>query len=600
MPISDLPGYYPTIKEGGLGVMPPSLAGLFCIVGTAEKGTTDVKFVDSIDDVLDEYGLGTLTEHAYDAFCAGARQIGVVRANATPVTTDITTPEHKIYGTPVIESNPAGGKATVNTDYASPHTQVGYNRRYIIKIVKGGSFDTATYKVSYNNGLTWSAETAFPITDSGSPRKSKIEMDNGTYIEFTEYSTAIESFCAGDEYRWWCYEPRSSEIQMEAACQKAADWKDPISGMGFEYVYVANLSSQIWGTRDQTNITSLWTSLITIAENLWTDEQRPIFFICNAPPMLPMTHDDSLEELDTWLDLLVACAGAKFSNRLCVNAGQMALTSARGGLQVRMAGGSAAGLASVAALHHSIGWVRYMKIPNSLAIYPSKPHFNVTTEPLGTETDGFLANAPVVPWSVTLTETVTHVDGGDGILYNNSSGAVTGWIEYSTGHYHLNATPTSTTGAYEYITKAEMDPSNVARLNDARFLSLRHFIGYGIRFTDDWMRAEATSDYFCIRNRRIMDEAVRMVGVANMPYVNSPGITEKDMGAYKADLSRPLEAMKITEEDTDKPIMDYVLILRPDANIWSNGIMHCKVEIIPTPTKKKLEATFQLRTKVEE
>ena len=97
-----------------------------------------------------------------------------------------------------------------------------------------------------------------------------------------------------------------------------------------------------------------------------------------------------------------------------------------------------------------------------------------------------------------------------------------------------------------------------------------------------------------------MDECVRMVGVANMPYVNSPGITEKDLSAYKADLSRPLEAMKITEEDTDKPIMDYVLILRPDANIWSNGIMHCKVEIVPTPTKKKLEATFQLRTKVEQ
>lgn len=599
MPISDLPGYYPTIKEGGLGVMPPSLAGLFCIVGTAEQGTTDVKFVDSIDDVLDEYGLGTLTEHAYDAFCAGARQIGVVRALASTVSPDITTPEHKIYGKPT-GTGGGGGKATVGTGYVSPHTQVGYNRRYIIKIVKGGSFDTATYKVSYNNGLTWSAETAFPITDSGSPRKSKIEMDNGTYIEFTEYSTAIESFVAGDEYRWWCYEPRSSLVQIEDACKKATAWKDPISGQGFEYIYVANLSSQIWGTRDQTTITNFWTSLITIAENLWTDEQRPIFFICNAPPMLPMKDADALEELDTWLDLLVACAGAKFSNRLCVNAGQMALTSARGGLQIRMAGGSAAGLVSVAALHHSIGWVRYMKIPNSLAIYPYKSIFDAT-DSIGTTQDGFLAKKPVVPWSVTITDTPTvHVDGGDGKLYNNSTGAETGWIEYSTGHYHFNAQPTSASAAYEYVTGDEMDASNTARLNDARFLSLRFFIGYGIRFTDDWMRAGATSDYFCIRNRRIVDEAVRQVGIANMPYVNSPGISEKDMGAYKADLSRPLEVMKVTEEDTDKPIMDYVLTLTPDANIWSNGIMHCKVEIVPTPTKKKLVATFQLTTGIKE
>jgi len=284
-----------------------------------------------------------------------------------------------------------------------------------------------------------------------------------------------------------------------------------------------------------------------------------------------------------------------------VNAAQASLTDTRGALQLRMAGGSAAGLVSKADLHHSIGWVRYMSIANSLAIYPSKPIFDVTAESIGTTQDGFLANAPVVPWSITITDgAVIHVDGGNGNLYDSSTGTATGTIEYATGHYHFLTAPSAASADYSYITNAEMGPSNVARLNDARYLSFRHFIGYGIRFADDWTRASPTSDYFCIRNRRIMDEAVRMVGVANMPYVNSPGISEKDMGAYKADLSRPLEAMKITEEDTDKPIMNYVLTLRPDANIWSNGIMHCKVEIVPTPTKKKLVATFQLTTGVKE
>ena len=68
MPIKDLPGYYPEIKDGGLGVLPPSLAGLFCLVGASEQGTTDVKFTGDIGDILDEYGYGILTEHAYDAF----------------------------------------------------------------------------------------------------------------------------------------------------------------------------------------------------------------------------------------------------------------------------------------------------------------------------------------------------------------------------------------------------------------------------------------------------------------------------------------------------------------------------------------------------
>ncbi|TKJ41319.1 hypothetical protein CEE36_08365 [candidate division TA06 bacterium B3_TA06] len=602
MPIKDLPGYYPTIKEGGLGVLPPSLAGLFCLIGTSEQGTTDTKFTGDAGDVLDEYGYGTLTEHAYDAFCAGASQIGIVRATAAKVETDITVPEHKIYGKPTGEGG-GGGKAVVATGYASPHTQVGYNRRYRLRIVKGGSLTTATYQVSANNGLTWSAEKAFAITTAEPTKKSMIEMDNGTYIEFTEDTIPADSFVAGDEYRWWCYEPRATENEIITACEKAAAWKDPTSGMGFEYVYVSNLSAQIWNTRDQTNITSFWTALITIAENLWTDEQRPIFFICNAPSMLPLKDADALEEVDDWIDLLVACAGAKNSARLVVNAAQASLTDVRGSLQLRMAGGSAAGLVSKADLHHSIGWVRYMSIANSLAIYPSKPIFAITGEDSILQ-DGFLAKAPVVPWSVKITTTdepvVIHVDGGDGVLYDQATGTATGTIEYATGHYYFLVAPTVPTADYEYITNAEMGPSNVARLNDARYLSFRHFIGYGIRFTDDWTRASPTSDYYCIRNRRIMDESVRMVGVANMPYVNSPGITEKDMAAYKADLSRPLEAMKITEEDTDKPIMDYVLTLRPDANIWSNGIMHCKVEIVPTPTKKKLEATFQLRTKVEQ
>jgi len=36
MPLKDLPGYYPEILEGGLGVMPPSLAGLFGVVGVSQ------------------------------------------------------------------------------------------------------------------------------------------------------------------------------------------------------------------------------------------------------------------------------------------------------------------------------------------------------------------------------------------------------------------------------------------------------------------------------------------------------------------------------------------------------------------------------------
>ncbi len=609
MPIKDLPGYYPTIKDGGLGVLPPSLAGLFCLIGTSEKGDTKVQFAGDMDDVFDEYGLGILSEHAYDNFASGASQIGLVRATATKVTTDITTPAHKVYGDPT-----GGGEATVATGYVSPHTLVGGNRRYRLRIVKGGSFDTASFQVSLNNGLTWEAERSFDITTAGPPRKSKIEMENGTYIEFTEAGTPANSFVAGDEYWWWCYEPRASLDEIIAACQRAIAWKDPNTGQGFEYIYVANLPASVWGTRNSTNIQAFHAALITLADMLWNDEQRPIFFLTNSAPMLPMKDADSLEEISDWIDLLVECSGAQRSERLIVNAGYASLLDGRGNLRVRSAGGSAAGLVANAELHHSIGWVRYMRIPNSVAVYPYKPPFFVNDENLGTGDGskkiftGFLAEAPVLPWSVVITSNDTtpevFVDGGDEILYDSTTGAVSGWIRYATGEYSVTfvtapAASKIVSADYEYETSAEMNKSNLARLNDARYLCLRHWIGYGIRFVDDYTMASATSDYFCIRNRRIVDEAVRQVGIANAPYVNSPGITEKDMAAYKADLSRPLEAMKITDDDTDKPIMDYTLVLTPDPNIWSNGIVKCKVEIIPTPTKKKLEATFQLRTKLD-
>jgi hypothetical protein len=76
-----------------------------------------------------------------------------------------------------------------------------------------------------------------------------------------------------------------------------------------------------------------------------------------------------------------------------------------------------------------------------------------------------------------------------------------------------------------------------------------------------------------------------------MPFVNSPGVAKEDMIAYKTALERPLIAMR-----DENYIVDFTLTLTPDQNIWTNGIVHATIEIIPTPTKKKLVATFQLKT----
>jgi hypothetical protein len=596
MPLKDLPGYYPTIKDGGLGVLPPSLAGLFGVIGCSQKGTTSVKFAVDPDDVVDEYGQGTLVEHIQDAFTAGAWQIGIRRCVANVAGTVSATVTQKLYGKPD-SSERATASAGLLDGVADPYS----DRKFIIRISKGGKLDEAKYRLSENNGLTWSSEKTFEVTDTGPPRKSKIDMGNGTYIEFTEYQTTPEnSFVAGDEYHWETTEAKADEDALMDAIEELANWKDPNTGQGFEYIYVP-YPLPAGQARTATNIAAYWGSLAQVTDDLWNQETRPTWIVTNAPYMV----EDGSETIDDWITVLSDASASYRHKRISINAGYSIMVDRRGKQQVRAIGGSVAGLAAKAKLHHSIGWVRYMAITNSIVVYPYHPMGTPDPDPEdhGTAKSGTLNYYPVAPWTLTLTvDGSDFVDGGDGNLYDSQTPYdKKGTIDYETGAYVLDTAPsTSSSATYKYYTKDEMDKGNLALLNDARYVTLRQWIGYGRVPTDDWMMAPPTSDYFCIRNRRIMDEAVRMVGIANVPYTNSPGISERDMAAYKADLSRPLEAMKITDEDTDKPIMDYALTLTPDENIWSNGIVHCKVEIVPTPTKKKLEAVFQLRTKIEE
>jgi len=598
MPLRDLPGYYPEILDGGLGVLPPSLSGLFGVVGVSRKGSTNIKFAVDPDDVEEEYGQGSMVEHLLDAFANKARQIGIRRCVAD-IVGSVSSVTHKEYG-----GAGNGGQASV-TAAANISGVAPYNdRKFIIRITAGGSLSDARYILSRNNGITWEPEAKFVVTDS-SNRKSKMDMGNGSYIEFTEYSsTPDDSFVTGDEYRWSTTEDKASVNNILDAVQDLIDWVDPNGGQGFEYIYVA---AEYPGTRSQ--FSSFLASLSTAANTLWSQESRPIWIMLNAPQMA----DDGSETVDAWISDLVNISANNRKLRLSVNAGAALLTDPHGETQVRPIGACLAGLVSAAKLHHSVGWVRYMSIPNSVSVYPYHPIRNISSETVGAG-DGtkqsftkVLDNRSLKPWTVSVTSDdsspETFTDNGDGTLTGSAGG--TGSVDYETGKITVNfntapASGKTVTASYTYTTNVEMDKGKLAQLNDARYVTLRNWIGYGRIATDDWMFASATSDFYCIRNRRIVDEAVRMVGIANVPYINSPGITQKDMAAYKADLSRPLEAMKVTEENTDKPIMDYKLTLRPDENIWSNGIVHCKVEIVPTPTKKKLEATFQLKTKIEE
>lgn len=480
MPINDLPGYYPEIKDGGLGALPALNVSVFGLIGVAPQGRLTPKLISDIPTLVNEYGSGTLFEQALDAFICGARQIVCLRANSSVI--------HSI-GIPAREGT---GTGTATADLQEGVESVKCDRTHVFLITSSGALADAKYKYSPNGGITYSAEKSFVLTGVG---KSRLALEDGTYIEFTDAGTFPEnSFLEGDTWTLKNAEAKMNNEDLADAMDLLCNYKDA-NGIGLPFIYVTP-------PLDETG----WAVLGSKAAEIWNLEQRPIYFLTNSE--VPDYND-----IDTWIDTLFASSATYRNNRLAVNAFYGRLVDTKGNLQIRAGGGCICGLIAKAKLHWSVGWVRQMVLPNCVGIEP------------------FISEAD------------------------------------------------------------QMDIGRIARLNDARFITVRNWSGYGKVPVDDWTMAPDTSDFFCLRNRRIMDAAIIGVKMANTPFVNEPGVAKEDMIAYKKALESPLEALI-----TEGAIMSFLLTLTPDDNIWTNGIVHCSVEIVPTPTKKKLSATFQLKT----
>lgn len=484
MPITDLPGFYPEIKDGGLGALPALNVAVFGVIGVAYKGTTEPKMISDINAVVNEYEMGTLVEHLIDAFICGARQIVALKAAASVA---------HVVGTP--DKGTSTGSATATADLQTGVTAVKADRKHKFKITVEGSLANAKYKYSNNNGITWSEEKSFVITTPGPPAQAKINLEDGTWIQFEDDNvTPEDSFDVGDIWTLENTEAKMNATDLSNALDVLCAWKDA-NGVGLPMIYLTT-----------PNDDTVWATLGSKADAIWNAEQRPIWFLTNC-------EEPDYADIDAWITGLVTSSGNYRHERVAINAFYGRLVDTRNNLYVRAGGGCLAGLIAKAKLHWSIGWVREMILPNCKGI-----------EPYNSDTD-------------------------------------------------------------------QMDLSRISQLNDAKFITARHWPAYGRVPTDDWMMAADTSDFFCIRNRRIMDASITGVQLANMPFINEPGVAQEDMIAYKKALERPLDAFK-----DEGIIMDYTLTLTPDDEIWTTGIVYCTVEIVPTPTKKKLVATFQLKT----
>ncbi len=139
-----------------------------------------------------------------------------------------------------------------------------------------------------------------------------------------------------------------------------------------------------------------------------------------------------------------------------------------------------------------------------------------------------------------------------------------------------------------------LDEDRIASLDESHINALRLFPGYGILPHYDWMIARPDDDYQNIRYRRIMDEAIRRVKRAFIPFINSPGVDAASLQVLKAALERPLDEITASPDNPDAPIHAYRLQLEPDPEVLLNGIIHAQLDIVPTGSKRTLKGVFKL------
>ncbi|MDW8357853.1 DUF2586 family protein [Thermus sp.] len=318
-----LPGVYPEIQDGGLGLVPPGGDGQRVVVGVSSEGPVNqVLGFSELSQVPTLLGTGPLARAVADQLAYGGGQVYAVRAAGD------------IAGSVSADSaNPPSPAVTLTGDPLDAY-------EIEVKIVRGGGLGAATFTYSLDGGDTVSPEIATAAAYSLPGTGLTLNFATGTYS-------------AGATYRFRTTAPGASVSSVQAAIREALN-----ANLLYEYIQVAQPTDNgMWAALD---------ALATEAEARF----RYIWFLTETSP----PGDDP----DAWVNARLAEKSSFSSKRVMIVAawGEV-VDTLTGRLSVQSLAARVGARISRNRVHVSPAWVQLGPLPGVVQIAP------FVTTPLG-------------------------------------------------------------------------------------------------------------------------------------------------------------------------------------------------------------------------
>ncbi|WP_052155153.1 DUF2586 family protein [Thermus sp. 2.9] len=311
-----LPGVYPEIQDGGLGIVAPSGDGQRVVVGVSSKGPVNqVVGLSDLSQVPTLLGTGPLARAVADQLAYGGGQVYAVRA-AGDIAGSVTADTQ----------NPASPAVSVSGSPLDAY-------EIVVRIVRGGAVGTATFTYSLDGGDTVSAEIVTAASYDLPGTGLTLNFGTGTYT-------------AGAVYRFQATAPRASVSSVQAAVREALN--APIL---YEYIQVAQpTDAAMWAALD---------ALATEAEGRF----RYIWFLTEtAAPG---------NDVDAWVNARLA-EKANFTSKrvMIVAAWGEVVDTLSGRLEVQSLAARVGARISKNRVHVSPAWVQLGPLPGVVAVAP--------------------------------------------------------------------------------------------------------------------------------------------------------------------------------------------------------------------------------------